>query len=138
MKTRKLKISFNKSGSGSISASVRLPISWLKELGLTQENREVSVNFDNNKIIIEKEGNDMLNKLKNELLNERFTLSEFDDFMVRNDFFSIFNDGVVDEVLEDGNIAYDSFVHEGILISFDVIEQKKEESLIKITDIENI
>lgn len=138
MKTRKLKISFNKSGSGSISASVRLPISWLKELGLTQENREVSINFDNNKIIIEKEGNDMLNKLKNELLNERFTLSEFDDFMVRNDFFSIFNDGVVDEVLKDGNIAYDSFVHEGILISFDVIEQKKEESLIKITDIENI
>ena len=130
METRKLKITFNKSGSGSISASVRLPISWLKELGLTQENREVSVNFDNNKIIIEKEGNDMLNK--------RFTLSEFDDFMVRNDFFSIFNDGVVDEVLEDGNIAYDSFVHEGILISFDVIEQKKEESLIKITDIENI
>lgn len=138
METRKLKITFNKSGSGSISASVRLPISWLKELGLTQENREVSVNFDNNKIIIEKEGNDMLNKLKNELLNERFTLSEFDDFMVRNDFFSIFNDGVVDEVLKDGNIAYDSFVHEGILISFDVIEQKKEESLIKITDIENI
>ena len=138
METRKLKITFNKSGSGSISASVRLPISWLKELGLTQENREVSVNFDNNKIIIEKEGNDMLNKLKNELLNERFTLSEFDDFMVRNDFFGIFNDGVVDEVLEDGNIAYDSFVHEGILISFDVIEQKKEESLIKITDIENI
>lgn len=138
METRKLKITFNKSGSGSISASVRLPISWLKELGLTQENREVSINFDNNKIIIEKEGNDMLNKLKNELLNERFTLSEFDDFMVRNDFFSIFNDGVVDEVLKDGNIAYDSFVHEGILISFDVIEQKKEESLIKITDIENI
>lgn len=138
MKTRKLKISFNKSGSGSISASVRLPISWLKELGLTQENREVSINFDNNKIIIEKEGNDMLNKLKNELLNERFTLPELDDFIVRNDFFSIFNDGVVDEVLKDGNIAYDSFVHEGILISFDVIEQKKEESLIKITDIENI
>ena len=54
MEQRNLKVSFNKSGSGSFSASIRLPISWIKELGIDQDNRNVEVAFENGKIIIEK------------------------------------------------------------------------------------
>ena len=52
--SRQLKVSFNRSGSGSISSSVRLPISWLKEMNISKEEREVEVIFDNGKIIIKK------------------------------------------------------------------------------------
>ena len=52
--SRQLKVSFNKSGSGSISSSVRLPISWLKEMDISKEDREVEVIFNNEKIIIKK------------------------------------------------------------------------------------
>ena len=52
--SRQLKVSFNKSGSGSISSSVRLPISWLKEMNISKEDREVEIIFDNEKIIIKK------------------------------------------------------------------------------------
>ena len=52
--SRQLKISFNKSGSGSISSSVRLPISWLKEMDISKEDREVEVIFNDREIIIKK------------------------------------------------------------------------------------
>ena len=52
--SRQLKVSFNKSGSGSISSSVRLPISWLKEMDISKEDREVEVIFNNGEIIIKK------------------------------------------------------------------------------------
>ena len=52
--SRQLKISFNQSGSGSISSSVRLPISWLKEMNISKEEREIEVIFDNGEIIIKK------------------------------------------------------------------------------------
>lgn len=52
--SRQLKVSFNRSGSGSISSSVRLPISWLKEMNISKEEREIEAIFDNEKIIIKK------------------------------------------------------------------------------------
>lgn len=52
--SRQLKVSFNRSGSGSISSSVRLPISWLKEMDISKEDREVEVIFNNGEIIIKK------------------------------------------------------------------------------------
>ena len=54
MDQRDLKVSFNKGGSGSISASIRLPISWIKELGIDQDNRDVEVYFNEDQIIIKK------------------------------------------------------------------------------------
>ncbi|HSQ90313.1 AbrB/MazE/SpoVT family DNA-binding domain-containing protein [Romboutsia sp.] len=54
MEKRELNITFNKSGSGSMSSSIRLPISWIKELGIDADNRKVEVEFDGEKIIIAK------------------------------------------------------------------------------------
>lgn len=54
---RILKVSFNKSGGtaskGGITTRITLPISWIKELGITEENREVTARMEEGKIIIE-------------------------------------------------------------------------------------
>lgn len=59
MEVRNMKISFGKSGSGSISPRVSLPLSWLKRVGITPEDREVEIIFDekNQTIIIKKQSN---------------------------------------------------------------------------------
>lgn len=56
MEERKLKIMFNKDGRGAIGTKITLPISWIKKMGISPDNREVVVKFDEEKkqIIIEK------------------------------------------------------------------------------------
>ncbi len=58
MEERKLKISFNKSGGtagkGGVTTRVTLPKTWIDKMGITQEEREVTVTFDEEKIIIKK------------------------------------------------------------------------------------
>jgi hypothetical protein len=56
--TRILKVLFGKSGSGSINTRISLPITWLKEMGITQDNKEVEVTFEGNKITIQKKSLD--------------------------------------------------------------------------------
>lgn len=58
MELKKLNVSFNKSKSGSYSGRVILPITWLRAIGVSQEDREVSVKFDGSKIIISKHEED--------------------------------------------------------------------------------
>ena len=55
MNKRKLNISFVKSGAGNISPRLILPISWIKEMNITEEERSVMVEFDGEKIIVKKE-----------------------------------------------------------------------------------
>ncbi|MGL5356703.1 MAG: AbrB/MazE/SpoVT family DNA-binding domain-containing protein [Cetobacterium sp.] len=43
---RLLNISFMKSGSGSTTSRITLPISWIKKMGLTSDNKAVNVIFD--------------------------------------------------------------------------------------------
>lgn len=54
MEQRNLKVSFNKGGSGSMSSSIRIPITWVKEMGIDKDNRVVVVTFNEGKIVIEK------------------------------------------------------------------------------------
>lgn len=54
METRILNISFGKSGKGSVSCKLSVPTKWVKEMGLTEDDREVEVMFDNNIITIKK------------------------------------------------------------------------------------
>lgn len=54
MEERKLNISFSKSGSGSYTPRISLPATWIKEMGIDVENREVLVSFDNEEITIKK------------------------------------------------------------------------------------
>lgn len=57
MEERKLNIIFNKSGSGSTNTKVSLPITWIKQMGITESNREVAATFNEKKqeIIIRKQ-----------------------------------------------------------------------------------
>ena len=54
MENRNLKISFNKSGSGSINSRVILPMSFIKHLNINTEDKNVIVTFENNIIKIKK------------------------------------------------------------------------------------
>lgn len=51
---RKLKVLFSKSGSGSTNTKVSLPITWLKEMGITEEEREITAEHTGDSIIIKK------------------------------------------------------------------------------------
>ena len=55
---RILKVSFNKSGGtagkNGMTTRVTLPIKWVRNLGVTEEDREIKVKIDGNRIIIEK------------------------------------------------------------------------------------
>ena len=54
MEERKAKIMFTKSGRGSLTTRITLPITWVRELEATPEDREVKLILKDNKIIIEK------------------------------------------------------------------------------------
>ena len=56
MEARTLKVIFGKDGRGSTNSKITLPISWLKDMGVNPENREVSVDYNEEKkeIIIKK------------------------------------------------------------------------------------
>lgn len=58
MEKRILKITFNKSGGtaskGGMTTRLTLPKTWVDEMGITPEDREVQVTFQDGKIIIEK------------------------------------------------------------------------------------
>ena len=51
---RELKIMFNNDGKGTYTNRISLPKTWISKMGITQEERDVIVKFENNKIIIEK------------------------------------------------------------------------------------
>ena len=56
MEGRKLNVSFGKSGAGSISPKVSLPVTDLRDMGITPEEREIIYYYDkeNEQIIIKK------------------------------------------------------------------------------------
>jgi len=55
---RQLKVSFNKSGGtagkGGITNRITIPTTWIKEMGISLEDREITATFNGNKITIEK------------------------------------------------------------------------------------
>ncbi|MEE1031147.1 MAG: AbrB/MazE/SpoVT family DNA-binding domain-containing protein [Ruminococcus sp.] len=55
---RKAKVLFTNAGGsaskGSQTTRITLPITWVRQMGITPENREVDIRFEDGKIIIEK------------------------------------------------------------------------------------
>lgn len=43
---RDLKITFNKSGAGSQTNRLTIPTAWIREMNITQEDRNVEVTYD--------------------------------------------------------------------------------------------
>lgn len=64
METRKAKMIVNKAGAGNSTFRATLPALWIREMGLGEEERELLLKFDGEKIIIEKKENSMENIVK--------------------------------------------------------------------------
>ena len=62
MEKRKLRVIFNKSGSGSTTTRLTLPKTWIDQLGVKEWDKVVDVSFDGEKIVIKrtKENEDTL------------------------------------------------------------------------------
>ena len=56
METRKANIIFSKNGNGFQTTKITLPVGWVKELGATVEDKEVTITLKNKKIEIIKKG----------------------------------------------------------------------------------
>lgn len=58
MEEKRARVIFNKSGGtagkGGITNRITIPTTWVREMGITEEQREVNISFDGEKIIIEK------------------------------------------------------------------------------------
>lgn len=58
MKKKTAKVTFNRSGGtaskNGMTNRITIPTSWIREMGITQEERDVSMEFDGEKIIIKK------------------------------------------------------------------------------------
>ena len=56
MEERKLNVSFAKTGNGYLTTRIILPITDLREMGVTEKDREVTYSYDkeNKQIIIKK------------------------------------------------------------------------------------
>lgn len=55
MEIRNAKMVVNKSGSGSSTFRATLPATWIREMGLSENVRDLKLTFDTEKIIIEKD-----------------------------------------------------------------------------------
>lgn len=53
---RELNVIFTESKSGSTTTKLSVPITWLRRLGVTKEDREVKISIEDNRIVIEKLG----------------------------------------------------------------------------------
>lgn len=51
---RTTRVQFGKNGQGYVTNRITLPVPWVKELGITEEEREVKIILEDDKIIIEK------------------------------------------------------------------------------------
>lgn len=60
MERRRINLSANKDGHGTIGYRTSLPTSWIKQMGFDFDNRNAIIEFDNNRIIIKKERINML------------------------------------------------------------------------------
>lgn len=50
----------------------------------------------------------MLENLRNELIGKELSFIELDNKMMSNGFYSVFNDGVTENIKEDKNVVYTS------------------------------
>ena len=58
MEVRKAKMIANKSGAGSSTFRATLPSSWVREMGLDEEKRNLKLYFDGERIIIKNNDNE--------------------------------------------------------------------------------
>lgn len=110
---RKLKLMFNKGGSGSETARLAIPTTWVKDMGLNKEEKEVLAIANKKHIIIRKSTNDR----KYLLIRDFDTISEieiFNEVDVANKKAEFYWDHLTSSEKKKGHI-YVGFVTESML-----------------------
>jgi hypothetical protein len=80
-------------------------------------------------------------EIKKGLLNEEMSFTELDNVMEENGYYSVFDDGVTENVKQDGNVVYtatDSNEYE-VQIFFEITEdhgEYEENFDMKVTDVQ--
>ena len=82
MEFRKANIMFNKNGNGFSTTRISLPVTWVKKLNLSEENRQVLISLEKNKILIRKVEKEML-LIKEK--NYKYMEGNIADFKLEND-----------------------------------------------------
>ena len=54
LEQRKINMMFQKGGSGSVTTRLAIPKTWVDKMGVTQDEREVIVEFDGERIMVRK------------------------------------------------------------------------------------
>lgn len=54
MEKRQINMMFQKGGSGSVTTRLAIPKTWVDKMGVTQDEREVIVEFDGERIMVRK------------------------------------------------------------------------------------
>ena len=72
----KSKVTFNRSGSGSVSGKVVIPAAFLEILKITKEERDIEITLEGNKIIIEKGISNMKKELEDNLADLGYVVGE--------------------------------------------------------------
>lgn len=55
MEERKAKVLFGKNGNKAMTTKITLPVPWVRAIGSSPEDREVTIKLEDNKITITKE-----------------------------------------------------------------------------------
>lgn len=124
MEKRKAKILFTKSGAGSRSTRITLPVSWVDTLRATQEDREVFLYQIGNQIIISKEEIEMnvkraVDLVKTEIENEMKVTMFIDD----SDNIERFIDKAIKEVIVALSSNYDEEEENKDLYFDDILDE---------------
>lgn len=71
MEKRNMNVIFTKGGSGSVTTKLNLPKTWVDKMGVTQEEREVIVEFDGERITVRKmnEAEKLMERIDREIYN---------------------------------------------------------------------
>lgn len=111
MKKRRAKMVVNKAGSGSSTFRVTLPASWIRQMGLGEDNRHLKLFFDGKQIIIKNNEEEikMLEKLlslaKVEIEKEMDRVGYIDDSDNMDRFLDNLAKNLVEkELVPDGDI----------------------------------
>lgn len=142
MEKRELKIIKNKDGHGTMGYKITLPSKWVKCMGLDSNKEDYAiVIFENNSIIIKNAEDykmeNIINELKEELLNKEFKLVDMDNTVERitGSTWSVFD--CINDCLEQTSCAYYIKENKNIVVDFDIIENNEDETeiIVKVTSV---
>jgi bifunctional DNA-binding transcriptional regulator/antitoxin component of YhaV-PrlF toxin-antitoxin module len=69
-------VTFNKSGSGSVSGKITVPVPFLEVLQITEKDREIELKLVGNQIIVQKTTDSSKGRVSEELLNRGYRVGK--------------------------------------------------------------